>query len=89
MGRIPTNIIQTFARVREVKRTVIDVIKSGEDNHSNQKKIIEQVGALVGELIMPDKDDFETVEIHTDGKFKFMGMLEFSRKVIKKPKKND
>jgi hypothetical protein len=62
------------------------VIKVGE-NHSNQKKIIEQVGSLVGELIMPDDDDLETVAIETEAKFKFMGMLEFSKKTIKKPKK--
>ena len=80
------NIIQTFARVREIKRTVIDVVKIDE-NSSNQKKIIERVGSLVGELIMPDEEDFETVEIHKDAKFKFMGMLEFSKKLIKKPKK--
>lgn len=78
-------IIETFAQVREIKRTVIDILKSTEDQ-SNQKKIIERVGTLVGELIMPNENDFETVEIHTDGKFKFMGVLEFSKKIIKRPK---
>lgn len=79
------HIIETFAQIREIKRTVIDVLRNTEDQ-SNQKKIIERVGTLVGELIMPDEDNFETVEIHTDAKFKFMGVLEFSKKIIKRPK---
>lgn len=79
-------IIEAFAKMREIKRTIVDAIKHAEKG-KEPKKMIETVGKLVGNLIMPDDDDMETISIEDEAEFKFMGMLKLSRKVIKRPKK--
>lgn len=80
------SIIETFANVREIKHTVINVFKSASEG-KEPKKIIERVGKLVGDLIMPQDDDMETISIEDEAEFKFMGIIKLTRKIIKQPKK--
>jgi hypothetical protein len=79
-------IIETFTKVREISRTIVDVINA-EDNSPRQKSLSERVGQLVGDLIMPDESDLETVAVETSTKLKFLSMLEITRTVVKKSKK--
>ena len=79
------SIIETFAHVREIKHAVIDVFKTAEQG-KDPTKIIEKVGKLVGDLVMPQGDDLETISIEDEAEFKFMGIIKLTRKVIKKPK---
>lgn len=78
-------IIDTFAKVREISRTVAQLVDHN-DEPSNQK-LNDKVGHLIGELIMPDETDFDTESIETTAKLKFFSMLEITRKIVKKPKK--
>ena len=80
------SIIQTFAKVKEISRAIIDVINEPEDS-PRQKTLSSRVGNLVGELIMPDETDLETVSVETSTKLKFLSMIEITRTVVKKPKK--
>ncbi len=78
-------IIEAFAKMREIKRTIVDAVKQAETG-KQPKKLIEKVGKLVSDLIVPDTDDMETIAIEDEAEFKFMGILKLSRKIIKKPK---
>lgn len=78
-------IIEAFARMREIKRTIVDAIKQAETG-KEPKKMVQKVGKLVSDLIVPDADDLETISIEDEAEFKFMGILKLSRKIIKKPK---
>ena len=79
-------IIEAFAKTREIKRTIVDAVKHAETG-KDPKKIINVVGKLVSDLIIPDHDDLATISIEDEAEFKFMGILKLSRKIIKQGKK--
>ncbi len=61
-------IIDTFTKVREIRRGLMDVVKTPE-NESEQKTLLEKAGNLIGKLILPNDDDMEIVE--TESKHEF------------------
>ena len=79
-------IIEAFAKVREINRTIVEMLNEKNDP-PKQESLTNRVGELIGELIMPQEEELETVAVETEAKFKFFTMLEISRKVIKKPKR--
>lgn len=81
-------IIETFAKVREINRTIVDILNQPEDS-PKQKPLSDKVGHLVGELMMPDESDLETVSVSTTTKLKFFSMLEISKTTVKKPRNDN
>jgi hypothetical protein len=79
-------IIEAFTKVREINRTIVDMLKE-ENDSKRQESLSNNVGKMIGDLIMPAEEDLEIVAVETEAKFKFFTVLEISRKVIKKPKK--
>lgn len=79
-------IIEAFAKVREINRTIVDMLKEANDS-KHQESLSNNVGKMIGELIMPAEKDLEIVAVETEAKLKFFTVLEITRKVIKKPKK--
>jgi hypothetical protein len=78
-------IIEAYAKIREISHTIVEVVKEQDSQH--QESLTNHVGELISELIMPNDEELETIAVETEAKFKFLAMLEISRKVIKKPKK--
>lgn len=79
-------IIEAYAKIREINHTIIDIVQENNDKQQHLS-LTNHVGKLIGELIMPNDEELETISIESEAKLKFLTMLEFSRKVIKKPKK--
>lgn len=80
------SIIETFAKVREIKREVISVFKAAEEDRQ-PTKIINRIGKLVGDLIVPEDNELETISVESEAEFKFMGIIKLTKRTIQKPKK--
>lgn len=78
-------IIDAFVKMREIKHTIIKAVKYAEEGKET-KKMITQVGKLVGDLIAPDDEDLETISVEDEAEFKFMGVLKLKRKIVRKRK---
>ena len=78
-------IIDTFAQVREISRTIADLIDE-QDNSPRQKSLMEKASHLVGNLVVPDDSDLKTVSVQTTTKIKFLSMIEIIRETIKEPR---
>ena len=78
-------IIDTFAQVREISRTIADLIDE-QDNSPRQKSLMEKASQLVGNLVVPDDSDLKTVSVKTTTKIKFLSMIEIIRETIKEPR---
>ena len=79
-------IVETFAKVREATRAVAKLF-DGDENNPNAEKLSKKIGTLMGELILPDADDYEVESVKTSAKIKFLTMFEFTKETIRKPKK--
>ena len=79
-------IVETFAKVREASRSVAQLLDGGENN-PHAETLRKKVGTFMSELILPDADDYEIESIKTAAKVKFLSMFEFSKEIIRKPKK--
>ncbi len=80
-------IIEAFIKIREIQSAVLDAVKQVKAD-KEPTKAIQKVGKLVSDLIIPDNDSLETIEITDEIEFKFMGVLKLNRTVVKKPKSN-
>ncbi len=77
-------IIEAYAKIREINHSIVNIVN--EKNSQKQESLVDHVGGLIGELIMPNNEELETIAIETEARLKFFTMLEISKKVIKKPK---
>lgn len=78
-------IIEAFVKTREISRTIIDIVNEPEDG-GRSKSLSNRVGQLIGELIMPNETELETISVETSTKLKFLSMIEVTRTIIKKSK---
>ncbi len=78
-------IINTFSQVREISRTIADLVDEPE-NSPRQKSLMEKASQLVGNLVVPDDSDLKTVSVKTTTKIKFLSMIEIIRETIKEPR---
>ncbi len=79
-------IIEVFAKVREINRAIIEIIKDPE-NEPKQKSLLSKAGTMISKLIMPTEDDLEIVETETTYKINVLSSLEFTKKTRKTKKK--
>ena len=80
-------IIETFAQVREINRSIVEIMKDPE-NKPKQETLLNRAGAMISRLIMPNEDDLEIIEVESTYKINVLASLEFTKKTkkIKKQK---
>lgn len=79
-------IIETFTQVREINRSIVEIIKDPE-NEPKQKSLLNRAGLMISKLIMPTEDDLEVVEVESTYKINVLASLEFTKKTKKIKKK--
>lgn len=72
-------IIETFAKVRELSRTISQLLE--QSDKERQKSMIKKSGELISDIL---SDDFQTVETETTIEFNF-SVLKVKHTVKKKP----
>lgn len=79
-------IVETFAKVREATRSVAELLDTGENNPTAEK-LQHKIGNFMTEILTPNVDDYDIETVKTSAKVKFFSMLEFTKEVVRKPKK--
>ena len=79
-------IVETFAKVREATRAVAELLDSGE-NSPKAEKLQHKIGDFMTEILTPNIDDYNIETVKTSAKVRFFSMLEFSKEVVRTPKK--
>ncbi len=79
-------IVETFAKVREATRSVAELLDTGENN-PHAEKLQHKIGHFMTDILTPNIDDYDIETIKTSTKVKFLSMFEFSKEVVRKPKK--
>ncbi len=80
-------IIDTFAEIRQINRTIVEIMKDPE-NEPKQKSLLNKAGTIISRLIMPNEDDLEVIESESSYKINILSSLEFTKKTrsVKKKK---
>ncbi|MBY0380094.1 MAG: ORF6N domain-containing protein [Burkholderiales bacterium] len=79
-------IVETFAKVREATRSVAELLDTG-DSTPHAENLQHNIGNLMTEILTPNIDDYDIETVKTSAKVKFFSLLEFSKEVVRKPKK--